>query len=84
MVVLVKCDMGLLADKARGGNCQHYLLPSMHSRVWGGVRVGNLPTTVTCSKRDEKGLSCTPAISYSLYISLGDCACADNAGQTAR
>lgn len=45
MVVLVKCDMGLLADKARGGNCQHYLLPSMHSRVWGGVRVGNAPTT---------------------------------------
>lgn len=62
------------------------LPPSQHAQQSVGGSEGRERThhIVTCSKRDEKSLSCTPAISYSLYISLGVCVRSDNFGQNAR
>jgi len=56
------------------------LPPSQHTQQsvmegLGGERIHHI---VTCSKRDEKSLSCTLAISYSLYVSLTVCVRTDN------
>lgn len=70
----MKCDTGLLDDKAREGNCQHYLFPSMHgSLISEGGGAALTHHTVTCSETDEKSLSFARAISYSLCISW--CVC---------
>lgn len=74
MVVLVKCDTGLLADKARGGNCQHYLLPSMHSRVcWGWGGGTHPPQSHAPGEMKRVSLALLLSLILSIYLSESVC-----------